>query len=147
MYGALLMLLWLQCWQWQKYQQLLEQLGQEARHKQLVGKSFFQAEMWPKQNLRSKNGEKIQMYLQKIWINPCFIIPIAFEQDIDQVVVNAQGVAIVDPVQYSPKEGTKSASYSKTQLALSNGAINILCCVASCGGFLSKPLKNQFVLI
>lgn len=128
MYRALLMLLWLQCWQWQKYQQLLEQLGQEAKHKQLVGKSFSQAEMWPKQNPRSKNGEKIQMYLQKLWLNPCSAVPLAFEQNINQVVVNAQGVAVVDTVQYSPKEGTKSASHSKIQIVFSNGAISILCC-------------------
>lgn len=105
------MLLWLQCWQWQKYQQLLEQLGREAKHKQLVGKSFLQAEMWPKQNPRSKNEKKIHMYLQKIWLSPCSIVPIALEENINQVVVNAQGVAIVEPVQYSPKDGTKSASY------------------------------------
>ncbi|XP_026698883.1 rap guanine nucleotide exchange factor 5-like [Athene cunicularia] len=65
MYGALLMLLRLQCWQRQKYQQLLEQLGQEAKHKQLVGKSSSEVEMRPKQNPRSKNEEKIQMFLQK----------------------------------------------------------------------------------
>lgn len=143
MYGALLMLLWLQCWQWQKYQQLLEQLGREARHKQLVGESFSQAEMWPKQNLRSKNEEKIQIYLQKIWLNPCSLVPLALEQDIDQAVVNAQGVATVDPVQYSPKEGTKSEPYSKIQLVLSNGAISILCCVVFSGGISFQTSKKS----
>lgn len=56
----------LQCWQRQKYQQLLEQLGQETKHKQLVGKSSSEVEMRPKQNPRSKNEEKFQMYLQKV---------------------------------------------------------------------------------
>lgn len=56
----------LQCWQWQKYQQLLEQLEQEAKHKQLVGKSSSEVEMRPKQNPRPKNKEKIQMYPQKV---------------------------------------------------------------------------------
>lgn len=66
MYGALLMLLRLQCWQWQKYQQLLEQLGQEAKNKQLVGKSSYEAGMRPKENHRSKNVEDIQIYIQKV---------------------------------------------------------------------------------
>lgn len=83
------------------------------------------------------------MYLQNICLNPCSTVLLALEQNINQVVVNAQGVAVVDPVLYSPKEGTKSASYRKIQLVLSSGAINILVV----GEFLSKPLKNQFVMI
>lgn len=62
------------------------------------------------------------------------LYPLALEQNISQVVVNAQGVALADLVQYSPKEGTKPASYSKIQPVLFNGAISILCCVICCGG-------------
>lgn len=73
------------------------------------------------------------MYLQKISLNPCSTVPLALEQNINQVVVNAQGVDVVDPVQCSPNEGTKSAFYSKIQFVLSDGAISILCCVVCCG--------------
>lgn len=71
------------------------------------------------------------------------LYPLALEQNISQVVVSAQGVALVDPVQYSPKEGTKSASYNKMQLALSNGAISILCCVVCCGGVSFQTSKKS----
>lgn len=47
------------------------------------------------------------MYLQKISLNPCSTVPLALEQNINQVVVNAQGVDVVDPVQCSPNQGTK----------------------------------------
>lgn len=83
------MLLRPQCWQWQKCEQLLEQLGQEAKHKQLVGESSSEVDMRPKQNPRSKNKEKIQLYLQKVWLKRCSIVSLALDENIDQIVVNA----------------------------------------------------------
>lgn len=44
------------------------------------------------------------MYLQKTWLNPCSLVTLALEQDIDQAVVNAQGVAIVDQFNTLPRK-------------------------------------------
>lgn len=68
---------------------------------QLVDKLSSEVEMRPKQNPRSKNEEKTQMHLQKLWLKTCSVVSLALDQNIDQVVVNAQGFVVVEPVQYS----------------------------------------------